>query len=64
MQAYWRPLAPLLAAIAIALIPAPEGLAQHTWYYFAIFGGVIVGLMLEPIPRASPPIQPRCSRSC
>ncbi|WP_454753757.1 anion permease [Cupriavidus necator] len=53
MQAYWRPLAPLLAVLAIALIPAPEGLAQHTWYYFAIFVGVIVGLMLEPIPGAA-----------
>ncbi|WP_329955788.1 anion permease [Cupriavidus necator] len=39
--------------IAIALIPAPEGLAQNTWYYFAIFAGVIVGLMLEPIPGAA-----------
>ncbi|KAF7962872.1 hypothetical protein AWV80_16160 [Cupriavidus sp. UYMU48A] len=39
----------MLAAIAIALIPPPEGLAQHTWYYFAIFVGVIVGLMLEPL---------------
>ena len=37
----------------IALIPAPEGLAQHTWYYFAIFAGVIVGLMIEPIPGAA-----------
>ncbi|WP_427309158.1 anion permease [Cupriavidus sp. H39] len=53
MQAWWKPLAPLLAVIAIALIPAPEGLAQHTWYYFAIFVGVIVGLMLEPIPGAA-----------
>lgn len=53
MRAYWKPLAPLLAAIAIALIPAPEGLAQHTWFYFAIFVGVIVGLMLEPIPGAA-----------
>ncbi|ODV44199.1 hypothetical protein AWV79_10135 [Cupriavidus sp. UYMMa02A] len=49
MRAYWKPLAPLLAAIAIALIPPPEGLAQHTWYYFAIFVGVIVGLMQEPL---------------
>jgi L-tartrate/succinate antiporter len=40
-------------AIVIAVIPAPEGLAQHTWYYFAIFAGVIVGLMLEPIPGAA-----------
>jgi hypothetical protein len=35
----------------IALMPG--GLAQHTRYYFAIFAGVIVGLMLEPIPGAA-----------
>jgi L-tartrate/succinate antiporter len=44
-----RALAPILVAIAIAFIPAP-GLAQHAWYFFAIFAGVIVGLMLEPLP--------------
>jgi di/tricarboxylate transporter len=31
----------------------PEGLAQHAWYFFAIFAGVIVGLMLEPLPGAA-----------
>ncbi len=41
--------APVAVAIVIALIPAP-GLPQHTWYFFAIFTGVIVGLMLEPLP--------------
>jgi L-tartrate/succinate antiporter len=41
--------APVAIAVAIALCPAP-GLAQHTWYFFAIFAGVIVGLMLEPLP--------------
>lgn len=46
----WKHLAPLLVAIAIALIPAPAGLAQHAWYFFAIFAGVIVGLMFEPLP--------------
>jgi len=34
----------------LALLPAPPGLAQHAWYYFAIFAGVIVGLMVEPLP--------------
>lgn len=53
MNALWKAVAPVVAAIVIALIPAPEGLAQHTWYYFAIFAGVIVGLMLEPIPGAA-----------
>ena len=53
MGSFWKGLAPVVAAIVIALIPAPGGLAQDTWYYFAIFAGVIVGLMLEPIPGAA-----------
>jgi L-tartrate/succinate antiporter len=44
-----KTLPPIVAAIAIALIPAP-GLPQHAWYFFAIFAGVIVGLILEPLP--------------
>ena len=46
----WRALAPLAVTAVLALCPAPEGLAQHAWYFFAIFAGVIVGLMLEPLP--------------
>jgi L-tartrate/succinate antiporter len=46
----WKALVPIAVAIGIALIPPPEGLAPHAWYYFAIFAGVIVGLMLEPLP--------------
>ncbi|BFG78031.1 anion permease [Paraburkholderia terrae] len=53
MKAWWKALAPVIVPIVIALIPAPAGLEQHTWYYFAIFVGVIVGLMLEPIPGAA-----------
>jgi len=49
-QLSWKALAPILVAIVIALIPPPDGLAQHAWYFFAIFAGVIVGLMLEPLP--------------
>ena len=29
---------------------APAGLPPHAWYFFAIFAGVIVGLMVEPLP--------------
>src|SRR5512134_976422 len=47
---WWRALIPVAVAVLIALTPPPEGLAQHAWYYFAIFAGVIVGLMLEPLP--------------
>ena len=46
----WKALAPLAAAIALALMPHPDALSQHAWWYFSIFAGVIVGLMLEPLP--------------
>jgi L-tartrate/succinate antiporter len=46
----WRAIAPIAVALAIALSPPPSGLAPHAWYFFAIFAGVIVGLMLEPLP--------------
>jgi L-tartrate/succinate antiporter len=45
-----KALAPIVVAIIIALIPAPAGLPQHAWYFFALFIGVIVGLMFEPLP--------------
>ncbi len=46
----WKAIAPVAIAILIAILPAPEGLAPHAWYFFAIFVGVIVGLMFEPLP--------------
>jgi L-tartrate/succinate antiporter len=46
-------LLPLLVGAAIALSPAPAGLAQHAWYYLAIFAAVITGLVVEPIPAAA-----------
>ena len=48
----WKLLAPLAVAIVVALIPTPEGLAPHAWYFFAIFLGCVVGLILEPLPGA------------
>ncbi len=50
MNLTWKHFAPVVVAIVIALIPAPAGLPQYAWYYFAIFVGVIVGLMFEPLP--------------
>jgi L-tartrate/succinate antiporter len=50
IQTSWKFVTPVVVIIVIALIPAPSGLPQHAWYYFAIFAGVIVGLMLEPLP--------------
>lgn len=37
--AWWRIITPIAVAIIIALIPAPAGLGQHAWYYFALFSG-------------------------
>jgi L-tartrate/succinate antiporter len=50
MNNWWKAAAPIAVAVVLALIPPPEGLPQHAWWYFAIFAGVIVGLMLEPLP--------------
>jgi len=50
MNIPWKAVAPVAVAVVIALIPAPAGLPQFAWYYFAIFVGVIVGLMFEPLP--------------
>jgi L-tartrate/succinate antiporter len=50
MKIPWKAVAPGAVAAVLALIPAPAGLPQHAWYFFAIFAGVIVGLMLEPLP--------------
>src|SRR5262247_2550742 len=50
MKITWKHFAPVVVAIVIAIIPAPAGLPQYAWYYFAIFAGVIVGLMFEPLP--------------
>lgn len=46
----WKGLVPILVVIVLLLLPAPAGLAEFAWRYFAIFAGVIVGLILEPLP--------------
>src|SRR5215472_1935568 len=49
----WRGIVPVAVTALLALTPAPAGLAQHAWYYFAIFAGVIVALISEPLPGAA-----------
>ena len=46
-------LLPVIVGVVIALLPAPPGLAQYAWYYFAIFAAVITGCVVEPIPSAA-----------
>ncbi|VFS60964.1 Tartrate transporter [Leminorella grimontii] len=49
---YWRYFVPPVVSILLALMPAPAGLDAHAWLYFAVFMGVIAGLILEPVPGA------------
>ena len=49
----WKALAPVIITVVLALLPVPSGLAPHAWYFFSIFVGVIVGLVLEPLPGAA-----------
>jgi L-tartrate/succinate antiporter len=49
----WKALAPVAVAVILALLPVPSGLTHHAWYFFSIFVGVIVGLILEPLPGAA-----------
>jgi L-tartrate/succinate antiporter len=49
----WKAIVPVAVAVVLALLPVPTGLAQHAWYFFSIFVGVIVGLVLEPLPGAA-----------
>ncbi|WP_323593881.1 DASS family sodium-coupled anion symporter [Aliarcobacter butzleri] len=43
---------PIIVAIALWFVPAPEGLTQNAWHFLAIFFAVVVGLILEPVPAA------------
>ncbi|MBU1041140.1 MAG: anion permease [Proteobacteria bacterium] len=53
MSKLWKGLLPILAALAIWAIPTPQGLEPFAWQYFSIFVGVVVALILEPIPAAA-----------
>ncbi|HBN59020.1 MAG TPA: anion permease, partial [Halomonas sp.] len=52
LRSRWPLLAPLATTLVIALLPTPAGLPPHAWYFFAIFLGCVVGLILEPLPGA------------
>ena len=43
---------PVLVAVMLLLVPVPEGLEPYAWHFFAIFIGVIIGLIFEPLPGA------------
>ncbi|MFZ4834381.1 anion permease [Rouxiella sp. Mn2063] len=43
---------PVLVAVLLLFVPVPNGLPPYAWHFFAIFVGVIVGLIFEPLPGA------------
>lgn len=49
MKLNWKLFAPLVVAIIVWLIGAPEGLSANSWIYVSIFAGLVVGLILEPM---------------
>ncbi|EPR39183.1 anion transporter [Desulfovibrio sp. X2] len=48
----WKMLAPVAATLVLLVLPAPEGLSTQAWQYFSLFIGVVVALILEPVPAA------------
>lgn len=53
LRSTWRFAAPIIVAMLIALSPRPEGLTAGGWRYLGLFCGVVVALVLEPMPPAA-----------
>jgi len=49
---YLKKFSPIIVAVLMALCPTPEGLTPQAWYFLSIFVGVVVGLIVEPVPAA------------
>ena len=48
----WKLFAPLIVAIVVWLLGTPAELSNSAWIYVSIFAGLVVGLILEPLPPA------------
>ena len=53
MNTRWRSWAPIAVGVALLLVPAPPGLKESAWHYFAVFAAVITGLVLESMPAGA-----------
>ncbi len=49
----WRAAVPIAVALLIAVVPPPPELPHYAFHYFGLFVGVVLGLVLEPIPAAA-----------
>lgn len=45
-------LIPVILSLIISQFPVPQGLLPYSWYYFSLFVGIIVALIIEPLPGA------------
>ncbi len=45
-------LVPVLVGLVLVMLPVPSGLTPRAWRYFALFMGVVAGLMIEPVPAS------------
>lgn len=52
MSKYILKFSPVIVAVVMALFPSPAGLSVEGWYFLSIFIGVIIGLIIEPVPPA------------
>jgi L-tartrate/succinate antiporter len=50
MSKWLKRLAPLAVAVLLATTAPPHDLPQHAWYYFALFIGTVLALIVEPLP--------------
>jgi len=50
---WWKTLLPLIIIAVMLCIPAPGDMPPRAWHYFAIFAGMIAGMILEPIPATA-----------
>ena len=48
-----RAAVPPAVAIVLALLPAPAGLTDAAWRFFALFAGTVTALVLEPLPATA-----------
>jgi L-tartrate/succinate antiporter len=53
MRSIWRSAVPPLVWGLLAVVPHPAGLGAAAWQYLALFAGVVVALILEPIPATA-----------
>lgn len=48
----FKAILPVAVIVIFWFLPAPEGLSIEAWHFLAIFFGVVVGLIVEPVPAA------------